>query len=182
MNSVNTDLVNNSSKIFGIIKLRLFVISQRLKFLKDDRTDTNFIAPFNIHFWSSKSTIESLKSVFNVFRRKPSLVAPDLMHQTSEVRKSRRRVALDSSRSLSNLMGTRQQKEKRMRDFIRQRSFIITPILIRNKLPIFFMSKRFLFCKSFTVGLEAINIIIRSAIAKMQHSSNQRKRSAKRIS
>ena len=33
VNSVNTDLVNNSSKIFGIIKLKLFVISQRLKFL-----------------------------------------------------------------------------------------------------------------------------------------------------
>ena len=32
VNSVNTDLVNNSSKIFGIIKLKLFVISQRLKF------------------------------------------------------------------------------------------------------------------------------------------------------
>ena len=39
MNSVNTDLVNNLSKFFGVIKLNPFEISESLKFLKDDRTE-----------------------------------------------------------------------------------------------------------------------------------------------
>ena len=44
------------------------------------REDTNFKAPFIIHFEISKSTLDSLNSVFSVFRRKPSLGAPDLLY------------------------------------------------------------------------------------------------------
>ena len=48
------------------------VISKRLRFPLDDRTDPNFIAPLiRMYFLRSKSTLDSLKSVFNVFRRKP---------------------------------------------------------------------------------------------------------------
>ena len=36
----------------------------------------NFIAPLKMHFLISKRILDSLKSIFNVFRRKPSLVAP----------------------------------------------------------------------------------------------------------
>ena len=32
-----------------------------------------------MHFWRSNSTLDSLKRVFNVFRRKPSLGAPVLL-------------------------------------------------------------------------------------------------------
>ena len=57
-----------ATKIFGKI------IFKPLYFRKDsssprNRTNTNFIA-------RSKSTLDSLKSVFYVFRRKPSLGAP----------------------------------------------------------------------------------------------------------
>jgi len=41
-----------------------------MKFFFDDRTDTNFIAPFRMHFQRSKSTLDSPKSVFNILRRK----------------------------------------------------------------------------------------------------------------
>ena len=37
--------------------------------------DTNFVAPLTKHFYRSKSTLDSLKSVFNAFRRKSSLSA-----------------------------------------------------------------------------------------------------------
>ena len=57
-------------------KTKTLVISERFKFPLDDRTDTNFITPLSIHFYGSKSTRDSLKSVFNVFRRKPLLGAP----------------------------------------------------------------------------------------------------------
>ena len=52
------------------------VISERLKLPQDDRTDTNFMGLLRMHFQRSKSTLDSLKSVFNVFRRKPLLGAP----------------------------------------------------------------------------------------------------------
>ena len=66
-----------ASKIFGKI------IPKPLQFRKDSscpRTtepDTSFIAPLRMHFQRSKSTLDSLKSVFNTFRRKPSLGAPE---------------------------------------------------------------------------------------------------------
>ena len=40
-------------------------------------TYINFIAPLRMYFWRSKSTLDSLKSDFNAFRRKPLLGAPD---------------------------------------------------------------------------------------------------------
>ena len=39
--------------------------------------DTNFIARLRMHFYRSKSTLGSLKSVLNVFRGKSSLRAPE---------------------------------------------------------------------------------------------------------
>ena len=51
------------------------VISKRLKFPQGDRTGTNFTAPPRMHFQSSKSPLDSLKSVFNVFRTKTSTVS-----------------------------------------------------------------------------------------------------------
>ena len=57
-------------------KTNTLVISKRFKFPLDGRTDTNFITPLNIHFYGSNSTRDSLKSVFNAFRRKPLLGAP----------------------------------------------------------------------------------------------------------
>ena len=39
--------------------------------------DTNFIARLRMHFYRSKSTLGSLKSVLNVFRGKSSLGAPE---------------------------------------------------------------------------------------------------------
>ena len=45
------------------------VISERLNFPQDDQIVTNFKAPFRMHFQISKRTLDSLKSVFNVFRR-----------------------------------------------------------------------------------------------------------------
>ena len=47
--------------------------------LKDDRTDTNFIALLKMYFQRSISTLDSLKRVyvFNLLRRKPSLGAPE---------------------------------------------------------------------------------------------------------
>ena len=37
----------------------------------------NFTAPIRMYFLKTKSTLDSLKSVFNVFRRKPSLGTPE---------------------------------------------------------------------------------------------------------
>ena len=51
------------------------LISKRLNLPQYDRTDTNFIAPLRTHFYRSKSTLGSLKSVFNVCRSKRSLGA-----------------------------------------------------------------------------------------------------------
>ena len=45
------------------------VISKRLKFPQDDRTDTNFIAPLRMHLYRSKITLDRLKRFFNAFRR-----------------------------------------------------------------------------------------------------------------
>ena len=67
-----------ASKIFGENDAEALVISKSLKFPLHDLTDTNFIAPLNMHFYRSKITLNSLKRFFNLFRRKPSLVAPDL--------------------------------------------------------------------------------------------------------
>ena len=36
-----------------------------------DRTGTNFIDPLRMHYYTSKSTLDNLKSVFNVFKGKP---------------------------------------------------------------------------------------------------------------
>ena len=55
-----------SSKMFGKI------IIKPLQFPKD-WTDANFTAPPRMLFESSKSPLDSLKSVFNVFRKKTSL-------------------------------------------------------------------------------------------------------------
>ena len=64
-----------ASKIVGKITLKPWlVISKSLKFPQDDRTDTNFIALLRTHFQRSKSTLDSLKRLFNAFRRKASLV------------------------------------------------------------------------------------------------------------
>ena len=69
---------STASKFFGkILNTEALVISKSLKFPKDDRTDTNFIAPLRMHFQRSKSTLDSLKRLFNAFRRKLSLVAPE---------------------------------------------------------------------------------------------------------
>ena len=65
-----------SYKIFGKLISQALVISIRLKFTQDDRTDTNVTAPLRMLSQRSKSTLDSLKSVFNVCRRKPSLRAP----------------------------------------------------------------------------------------------------------
>ena len=51
-------------------------ISKRVKFPQDDRTDTKFTVPLRMLFQRSKSILDRLKSVFNAFRRKPSLGAP----------------------------------------------------------------------------------------------------------
>ena len=67
-----TSVTPFARKIFG----EALAISKRLKFPQDDRTVTNFIAPLRMHFQRSKSTLDILKSVFNVFGRKPSLGAP----------------------------------------------------------------------------------------------------------
>ena len=53
-----------------------------------DRADTNFLAPFIIHSKRSESTLtlDILKCVFSVFRRKPSLVSPDSSRSASPMR------------------------------------------------------------------------------------------------
>ena len=55
------------------------VISKRLKFPQDDRTDKNFVAPLRMHFQRSKTTLDSLKKVFILFWRKQSLDAPEII-------------------------------------------------------------------------------------------------------
>ena len=53
-------------------------ISKTVKLPQDGQTDANFIAPLRLHFWRSKSALDSLKRLFNVFRRKLSLGAPEV--------------------------------------------------------------------------------------------------------
>ena len=66
-----------TTKNFPENNTEALVISKGLKFPKDDRTDTNFVVTLRIDLQrSSKSTLDSLKSVFYVFRRKPSLGVP----------------------------------------------------------------------------------------------------------
>ena len=72
------------SNFFGKMTEAL-VISEVLKFPLDDRTDTNFITSLRKHFQISKSTLDSLKSVFSVFRRKPSLGAPQRNYQVTSL-------------------------------------------------------------------------------------------------
>ena len=55
-------------KIFGEKNTQALKISKRPKFPQGDRTDTNFIAPLKMNFYGSKSTLDSLKGVFNVFK------------------------------------------------------------------------------------------------------------------
>ena len=43
---------------------------EKTQVLKDDQTDTNFIAPHRMYFYRSESILDSLKSVFNVYSRK----------------------------------------------------------------------------------------------------------------
>ena len=64
-----------ASKLFGEKNTQALKISKWLKLPQGDRTDTNFIAPLKMNFYSSKSTLDSLKSVFNVLKRKLSLGA-----------------------------------------------------------------------------------------------------------
>ena len=64
-----------ASKIFGKKNTQALKISKRLKFPSVDRTDRNFIAPLKVNFYSSKSTLDSLKSVCSVLKRKLSLGA-----------------------------------------------------------------------------------------------------------
>ena len=69
------------------MKFRLteaLVISKRLKFPQDDRTDKNCVASLRMHFQRSKNTLDSLKGVFHVFWRKPSLGAPELCRMKLE--------------------------------------------------------------------------------------------------
>ena len=63
----------------------------RLKLPQDDRTDTSFIAPLRIHFQRFESTLDKRKSVFNAFRRKPSLGAPAAYQATNNCTRTRRR-------------------------------------------------------------------------------------------
>ena len=72
------------------------VISERLKLPQDDRTDTNFMGLLRMHFQRSKSTLDSLKSVFNVFRRKQPLGAAgySLTHFHTSNTRVRMRAAL----------------------------------------------------------------------------------------
>ena len=62
--------------------LKLHLTSEALVIRKDSSSPRMtkqiqiFIAPLRIHFERSKNTLDSLKSVFNAFRRKPSLGAP----------------------------------------------------------------------------------------------------------
>ena len=58
------------------VRRDLTVISKRLKFTLDDRTDTNLIVTLRMHIYRSKSTLDSLKNA-NVFRWKLSMGAPD---------------------------------------------------------------------------------------------------------
>ena len=62
--------------------VKTLLILKRLKFPQDDRTDTNFIAPLRMCFQRSISTLNNLKSDFKVFRRKPSLGAPEISQNT----------------------------------------------------------------------------------------------------
>ena len=65
-----------------------------------------FLAPLRIHFYRSKSTLHSLKSVFKVFRRKPSLGAPASScssNCTSSSKKKKNRLKVVGSR----LVGTK---------------------------------------------------------------------------
>ena len=72
----------NSSYNFRENNTEVLLISNRLKMPKDDRTHKNFLAQLRIHFQRSESTLDSLESVFNAFRGKPSLGAPVLLHFT----------------------------------------------------------------------------------------------------
>ena len=66
----------------GIRKILTFItLKDTCKFPWVDRTDTNFIAPLRMDFLRCKSTLDSVKTAFNVFRRKSSLGAPDRSRQ-----------------------------------------------------------------------------------------------------
>ena len=65
----------------GIRKILTFVTLKYESSLWVDRTDTNFIAPLRMDFLRCKSTLDSEKTAFSVFRRKSSLGAPDRSRQ-----------------------------------------------------------------------------------------------------
>ena len=65
-------------KHFRENNIEFLEISKRLEFPLGRPNGYKFyIVPLRMHFWISKSTLDRLKSVFNEFRRKPSLGAPD---------------------------------------------------------------------------------------------------------
>ena len=98
----------NTSNCFSNFRennTQALVISERLKLPQDDRTDTNFMGLLRMHFQRSKSTLDSLKSVFNVFRRKQPLGAPgySLTHFDTTNTRVRMRVALGTpTRSITS--------------------------------------------------------------------------------
>ena len=69
-------------KILTFVELKIASKSEALVIRKDSSSPRMtkqiqiFIAPLRIHFERSKNTLDSLKSVVNAFRRKPSLGAP----------------------------------------------------------------------------------------------------------
>ena len=69
-------MLSVTSKTFRKIILKPLSFRKDLKFAKDNQTDKNFMVPLRMHFLRSKSILDSLKSVFNVFRRRPLLITP----------------------------------------------------------------------------------------------------------
>ena len=66
----------NCTQNFRKNNTEALVISKRLKFPQDDRTDKNVVALLRMHFQIFKNTLDSLKSDFNIFWRKLSLGVP----------------------------------------------------------------------------------------------------------
>ena len=73
-----------ASKLFDKITLRPLQFRKASSSPRIDGTDTNFTAPFIMHFLRFKScTLDSLKRLLNAFSKKPSLRAPDKRMVTS---------------------------------------------------------------------------------------------------
>ena len=69
---------------FREINTKALVISKSLKFPQDDRTDTNFVARLRMHFERSKSTLDSLKRLFNAFRRITVIGCPLILNNLTK--------------------------------------------------------------------------------------------------